>query len=362
MTTIAPVTAVTPSQPQPTQSTAAFARIERALERVTRTRARKGLPAPQIAVCSPRGDLAWGDQDQAFLAASITKLFTGVIVLQLAESGRLALDTRVDALLPAETIAGLFRADAPAPTVLDLLQHRSGAADYFEGTRRASVLAELLRDPQRTWTPSDLLEFSRTHQAPVGRPGERFRYSDTGFVVLGLIIEELTGREFHDVVHEQIIEPLELTRTFLPRLTEPAEGDSAVAPVYIAGQELSTAPGLSCAWAGGAIASTTSDLLAFSEALHSGRLISDEHLRLMATPTGRVRAGIHYGAAMMELRFEGFSPLLRGQSRPLGHLGSTGTSLCYDPASRTHVAMNFHAREEMPRLIRTAIAIHMSLR
>jgi len=342
----------------------ATARLQRQLDRIAERRQRKGgrLPAPQLALCGPQVDFAYGDQDQAFLAASITKLFTGVIVLQLVESGRLALDTPVDRLLPAESTAGLFHPAAPAPTILDLLQHYSGAADYFEGTRRVSVAAELLRDPERTWTPAQLLDFSRTYQHPIGRPGERFRYSDTGFVLLGLIIEVVTGRAFHEVMHERIIEPLELTRTFLPRLTEPAEGDTTLAPLYMRGQELSTAPALSCAWAGGGIASTTTDLMTFSEALHGGRLVSAEHLELMATPRGRVRGGIHYGAAMMELRFEGFSPLLRGQSRPLGHLGSTGTSLFYDPASRTHLVMNFHAREEMPRLIRTAIAVHMALR
>src|SRR5690606_32059113 len=105
------------------------ARLERMLDRVTRRR--RGLGAPQIALRGPRHELRYGDQDQAFLAASIPQLSTGAIVLRLVEAGRLALDTRVDTLLPAEELAGLFRDDAAAPTVLDLLQHRSGAADYF---------------------------------------------------------------------------------------------------------------------------------------------------------------------------------------------------------------------------------------
>lgn len=332
------------------------ARLERMLDRVTRRR--RGLGAPQIALRGPRHELRYGDQDQAFLAASITKLFTGAIVLRLVEAGRLALDTRVDTLLPAEELAGLFRDDAAAPTVLDLLQHRSGAADYFEGRRGASVMKEVLAHPELPWTPAELLDFTRERLRPVGRPGERFHYSDTGFVLLGRIIEELDGRAYHEAVHAHIIDPLELTRTFLPGLTTPAVGSSALAPVWIGRHELSTAPGLSCAWAGGGIASTTGDLITFSEALHGGRLVSAEHLALMAAAQGRYRGGIHYGAAMMELRFEEFSRLLRGRSRPLGHLGSSGTSLFHDPASGVHLAMNFHARRELPRLIRTAIAIH----
>jgi len=335
-------------------------RLDGMLQRITRRR--HTLGAPQFALRSPEREFSFGDQDQAFHAASIGKLYTGVVIMQLVEEGRLSLDAPVDALLPAATLTGLFRDDAPAPTVLDLLQHYSGAADYFEGCRGTSVLKELLADPDRVWTPHELLDFAREHLRPVGRPGERFLYSDTGFVLLGLIIEEVGGQSYQDAVRARIIEPLGLTRTFLPRLTTPAEGDATLAPMWISRHELSRAAALSCAWAGGGIAATPSDLLRFSEALHGGELVSDEHLRIMSTPRGRVRGGIHYGAAMMQLRFEGFSPVLRGRSRQLGHLGSTGTSLFYDPASRAHLVMNFHSRSELPRLIRTAIAVQSALR
>lgn len=335
------------------------ARLGGLLGRITRRR--RALGAPQIALRSPDHHFTFGDQDQPFHAASIGKLFTGVVILQLIESGRLRLDARVDSLLPADTVAGLFPADAPAPTVLDLLQHYSGAADYFEGRRGASVLAEVLADPDHVWTPPELLDFTRDRLHPVGRPGERFRYSDTGFTLLGLIIESVGGQPYQDAIRAHIIEPLGLTRTFLPRLSLPAEGDATIAPLWISGRELSDAPALSCAWAGGGIAATPSDLLTFSEALHGGHLVNNEHLGIMSTPRGRVRGGIHYGAAMMQLRFEGFSPVLRGRSRQLGHLGSTGTSLFYDPASRAHVVMNFHSRRELPRLIRTAIAVQSAL-
>ncbi len=142
-------------------------------------------------------------------------------MLRLVEAGRLALDTRVDTLLPAEELAGLFRDDAAAPTVLDLLQHRSGAADYFEGRRGASVMKAVLAHPELPWTPAELLDFTRERLRPVGRPGERFHYSDTGFVLLGRIIEELDGRAYHEAVHAHIIDPLELTRSFLPRRDRP---------------------------------------------------------------------------------------------------------------------------------------------
>lgn len=341
------------------QSEMQFDRVADSLRRVTKRRGKLG--SPQVAMRSADHTFTFGDQDTPFHAASIGKLFTGVIVFQLVEGGHLRLDTRVDALLPSDIVTGLFQPDAPAPTVLDLLQHYSGAADYFEGRRGTSVLSEVLATPDRLWTPLELLDFARERLRPVGRPGERFLYSDTGFVLLGLIIEAVGGCSYHDAVRTHIVEPLNLNRTFLPRLTSPVVGDTTIAPLWMSGHDLSNAPALSCGWAGGGVAATPADLLTFSEALHGGRLVNHKHLTVMTAPRGRVRGGIHYGAAMMQLRFDGFSPFLRGRSRQVGHLGSTGTSLFYDPASGAHVVMNFHARQEIPRLIRTTIAMQSAV-
>lgn len=330
-------------------------RLERHFARLTRKR--RSLGAPQIALRGPNRSFTYGNQVAAFHAASIGKLCTGVIIMQLIEEGHFTLNTSVETVLNPHILSGLISEEAPAPTVLDLLQHFSGIADYFEGNRKASVLKEVLADPKRAWTPQECLDFTRTHLTPVGRPGERFRYSDTGYTLLGYLIEEVTGRRYHEAVHERIIAPLSLTRTFLPGLSLPAEGDESIEPLYVSKRDMSTAPALSCAWAGGGIASTTNDLLTFSEALHQGTLIERRSYDVMTSIRGKMRAGIFYGAAMMELRFDGFSPLLRGRPRHLGHLGSTGTSLFFNPTTGAHLVMNFHSRRELSRLIRTAIMI-----
>lgn len=330
-------------------------RLREHFDRVTRRRG--GLGAPQIALRGPDVEFAYGDQQTPFHAASIGKLFTAVIVMQLVEAGRLALDSRIDELLPAATVRGLFAADAPSPTVLELLQHYSGAADYFEGRRGARLIDEVAANPDRVWTPEEMLDFARERLGPIADPGRRFRYSDTGYVLLGLAIEEIVGEAYHDAVSTRIVEPLGLERTFLPRLTAPARGDRRIAPCYLGRQDLSGTAALSCGWAGGGVAATPGELLRFGEALHGGELIGEESLAVMRAMRGRVRAGIHYGAGMMQLRFDGFSPMLRGMPRPLGHLGSLSTALLYDPGSRSHLVMNFHARREMSRSVRSAIAV-----
>lgn len=345
-----------------TDPTALAHRLHELLDRIT---ARRGvLGAPQVRLLGPDCEFAYGDQQLPFHAASIGKLYTGVVVLQLVAEGLLRLDTAIDEVLPQSRLDGLITAGVRAPTVLELLRHVGGVADYYESDfgRRNGLVHELGIHPERTWTPDDLLDFTRSNKRPIAEPGAKFRYSDTGFVLLGKVIEAVTGTSFHETVTARIIDPLELRRTFLPRLTLPIDGTDDIAPCYNGARDLSNTPALSCGWAGGGIASTPGDLIRFSAALHGGELLPERELGVMTDVRHRVRAGVHYGAAMMELRFDGFSPLLRGYERPVGHLGSLGTYLFHNRELNTHLVMNFHSRREISRSIRVAIAVERELR
>lgn len=328
------------------------------------TARRRGLGTPQMRIVGPGLHADYGDQDTPFHAASIGKLFTGVVVLALAAEREVTLDSRVDEVLPSRMVKGLVYPGATPPSILQLLRHEGGVPDYYEdeGWRRNGLVRVIAADPQRVWTPDALLDATRERKRPKTRPGERFLYSDTGYVLLGKIIEAVTGKTYHRVVTERIIEPLNLKRTFLPRLTTPIEGEATLAPCYLGTRDLSLTHALSCGWAGGGVASTPGDLVRFSQALHGGELLAQPEYRVMTDIQHRVRPGIHYGAALMQLRFEGFSPLLRGYARPIGHLGSLGTYLFYSQEHGTHLAMNFHSRREISRSIRAAIAIEGMLR
>lgn len=337
-------------------------RLERYLDGLTAKRG--ALGAPQVRLLGPGIDVAYGDQELPFHAASVGKLFTGVVVLQLVSEGELQLDAPIDEILPASRLKGLLASGVAAPTVLQLLQHVGGVADYYESDlgRRNGIVHELAADPHQVWTPDALLDFTRDHKRPIAEPGRRFRYSDTGFVLLGKAIDAVSGMRYHETVAARIIKPLELRRTFLPRLTEPLEGEARIAACYNGRHDLSQTNALSCGWAGGGVASTPADLVRFSRALHGGELLARSEYAVMTDIRNRVRAGIHYGAAMMELRFDGFSPMLRGYPRPVGHLGSLGTYLFHDRERGTHLAMNFHSRREISRSIRAAIAIEGAFR
>lgn len=375
-------------------------RLDRHLDRVT---ARRGiLGAPQVAVSAPGLGIhhRYGDRAGRFHVASVGKLFTATLAMQLVEARAFDVDTPVSALLPRDELEGLFDAHGTADvaggaTVHHLLTHTAGVADYFDGRvvsgRRVREL--VLDEPDRFWSPADLLDFTRRHQRPVGRPGERFAYSDTGYILLGSLIEQATGRAFHELLHERILTPLGMRDSALLFHSRPANdeaipatpnaataanaGDAAnadnaatvaptatelrIAPFRLGRHEVSTFRSLSCDWAGGGIVSTPDDLVAFGSALHGGRIITPESLAYLAEPRNRFHVGIRYGAGMMQVRFEGFSPFLRGLPRPTGHIGVLATHLFHDPVHDAVIVLNFASTREMTRSFRTLIRIEQEL-
>ena len=333
-------------------------RLDRHLTRVSRQRGPLGTPQVAVRATGLGIDYRWGDATVAFHAASVGKLVTAALVMQLCEGDTLRPGTRLAEVLPAAELDGLFLS-GESVTIEHLLTHTSGVADYFDGKVRSGlrVSRQVVAEPDRFWTPDDLLAVSRQRQVPVGRPGQRFHYSDTGYVLLGRVLEVVAGATFHDLVHRRVLEPLGLQRTFLPFRSSPVRGSTDLAPMYLGRTEVSRFRSLTCDWAGGGIASTPDDLLLLSAALHDGRLISPESLGFLVRPRHRFRPGLGYGAGMMTVRFEGFAPWLRGQPRLLGHIGVTATHLFHDPVHDAEIALNFASTREMTRSFRTLFEV-----
>lgn len=351
-----------------TDVAADLAKIASAFERA---RARAGLPAPQVLVRAPGIEFAWGERARRFHAASVGKMLTATLAFHLAEGGRLDLDAPLPSLLPGSELAGLFvhrgMDAAAAVTPWHLLTHTSGVADYFEGpndTGESFARRITLRQDER-FTPAGLLAFSRDHQHPVAAPGARFSYSDTGFVLLGRVIEEAGGAPLGTQLHQRILAPAGMDASCLMFCTMPG-GEASVdhpgealdlAPILIDGVDLSRAESLSCDWGGGGVVTTVDDLQRFAAAWHGGSLIGAASRGRMATIAHRFRPGIHYGAGLMQLRYAGFFPLLAGMPRTVGHLGVTGVHLFSDPSRELTIVLNLHSTAEMTRSFQLHIRI-----
>ncbi|HLS44022.1 MAG TPA: serine hydrolase domain-containing protein [Ornithinicoccus sp.] len=340
------------------------ARLMRHLHRVQRRRG--SLPEPQVLVRGPGLELTFGDQELPFHAASVGKVMTATLIGMLLEQGRFDVSTPIGRLLPERDLAGLPAAAGVTVstdvTVEHLLTHTSGLPDYFEpprGTDTAASATSVVADRDRYWSSADLLEEVR-HLPPVGRPGERFAYGDTAYVLLGRIAEEATGQTFSQLLRELIFDPAGMAHSSTPYSDARSSEDVAhlrIAPFWLGREELSTALAVSVDWAGGGIVSTPDDLVRFQTALHGDRFVSEELREWMARPRHRLRPGIHYGAGLVTLRFGGFFPLLRNLPQPVGGIGAFATQMFYYPRQETHVVLNFHSSRQMARSVRTHIRI-----
>ena len=242
----------------------------------SRTEAASGLAALRGAVpLRPR---------DRFRTGSITKTFVAVVVLQLVREGRLYLDGTVERWLP-----GLLP-DGDRITVRQLLGHTSGLADYAADE---AFLRRTARDPRRSWTPGEVLRVA-LGLGPVGRPGGRFAYASTNYVVLGLLVERVTGTTLAEQLRRRVIDPLALRETSFSPGTRipgglvhgyaPSQHDGIVGSLATA-RDRSNASA-SWAWAAGAMVSTAPDLSRFLGALLGGRLLPPRLLALMKPAPG----------------------------------------------------------------------------
>ncbi|MEU4689762.1 serine hydrolase domain-containing protein [Actinoplanes sp. NPDC023714] len=234
---------------------------------------------------------------------STTKTFVATVVLQLAGEGRLGLDDPVRRWLPGLVTGG------EAVTVRQLLGHTSGLPDYADDLPLSRATSKQQFDSERFRPiPAEQLIAMAMRHPPVFAPGQGWAYSNTNYVLAGMIIERVTGAPWEQAVHDRIVEPLGLTGTVLP-------GTSAHLPSPRLAAYQRLRPGsepvdVSTRVAGHAdasIISTPEDVNRFLRALLSGRLLKPAQLREMqatrpAEPFAAVWDEPGYGLGLMKRR------------------------------------------------------------
>jgi D-alanyl-D-alanine carboxypeptidase len=256
---------------------------ERVDEFVEKEREKRHIPGLSVAVVQ-NGQLALAkgygqanvelevsaSADTVYQIGSITKQFTATAIMQLAEEGKLSIDDPISKYL----------ANAPESwkdvTVKHLLNHTSGIKSYTNiGDNMAKSRLERSKD-DIVGTVRDLpLEFA---------PGDKWSYNNSGFFLLGMIIEKVTGQSYSDVLNERIFKPLEMDATSVNEL-------SAIVPRratgYTWGGKLQNAEHASMSWpfAAGAIVSTVNDLAKWDAALYSEKVLKSSILEQMWTKT-----------------------------------------------------------------------------
>lgn len=269
------------------------------VDKALKTLVRDGVPGAQATVTSASGR-TWSEREgvgnietrtpfprgSKFRAASVTKTFVAVVVLQLVAEGKVRLDTPIDRYLP-----GLVRGngnDGTKITVRQLLQHTSGLYNYVRDL-------DIDEWRHRGAEPEELVAIGLAHP-PLFEPGAQWSYSNTNYVIAGMLIEKLTGRSVSTEIRTRIAKPLGLHDTYLP-----LRGDERLPSPHARGY----APGLvdyteldpSAAGASGGLVSTGEDLNRFYGALVDGRLLFPAQQAEMqrTVPAGLGIPGAEYG-------------------------------------------------------------------
>ena len=229
--------------------------------------------------------------DDRYRTGSITKTFVAVVVLQLAGEGTLRLDDTIDRWLPGLVPGG------DKITIRELLNHTSGLQDYFND----AAFDSQARSGQQ-FTPAQLLAIANA-LGPVFPPGTSWAYSNTDYVLLGLIVEKATSHSLQAELSHRIFQPIDLDNTSFPVDQTSIPGDHAHGYVDLPGSpplDLTTRVNPSAAWAAGALVSTVGDITSFYQDLFNGRLLRPDLLAAMTT-TVPTNAGIGYGLGIFSI-------------------------------------------------------------
>ena len=267
-----------------------------------------------------------------FKIASVTKTFTAVIILQMVEEGQLKLDDLVSEYLDKELIETIHiykgKSYGNQITIEQLLGHTSGLADYFFDDWR--FLLGLKINPRRSWTPDKILgKFykHRMNKKAKFAPGTSFHYSDTNYLLLGLIIEKLNNASLASQYRSRIIEPLNMDYTYFDIVET---GTDKLMHQYMNGRNVTKNMNTSMDWAGGGLVSTTRDLTTFIKALFNCDLFENKSTLDLMLPKEGSGYGLGLSRSRYHIRFgEDAEPTL---FLGFGHTGFWGVYMRYIPS------------------------------
>ena len=220
-------------------------------------------------------NMEWGipnGPDTKFRIGSITKQFTAVLILQLVDEGKIKLDGKITDYLPD------YRKDTGGKvTIHQLLNHTSGIPSYTSNPEffpKYSRNTLSVPDFVKTLASGDF-EFE---------PGSKYSYNNSGYVLLGAIIEKITGKSYETVLTERILKPLGMTNTGYDHHTTLLQKRASGYEKTPTGFENAPYLDMSLPYAAGSIYSTVGDLYKWEQALHEGSILGAESRKLMFTP------------------------------------------------------------------------------
>ncbi|CAG9623032.1 hypothetical protein BACCIP111883_03827 [Sutcliffiella rhizosphaerae] len=268
--------------------------------------------------------------DQPAYMASVGKIFTSVLISIFYEKGLLTFEDQLTNYLDHDFVKGLHIYKGKNYTneikIRHLLNQTSGLYDNFR-----PLLKHLLNNPNFNMSPQEAITWAKNHQKPHFPPGKGFKYTDTNYHLLGLIIEKISGLPFHEAITQYIYLPLNMMNSSVLHYSTPLDPDTQpIADFYINEKNLTNHKGYAgLDYAGGGVVSTREDMLTFMKALVTNKLITRETLDKMKADKAKYELGIDYGYGIMQ--FKTVPVLMPEIFNVWGHAGATGAYMFYHP-------------------------------
>ncbi|NNH69230.1 beta-lactamase family protein [Nocardia uniformis] len=319
------------------------------LDRIAaRCAAKPKVSAFGAAIEQPSTGFTWeyGESKRPYFIASITKLYTVAMIMQLRDERALTLDTRAAEILGVDTMRGLNVHDGhdygPAVTVRELLSQTSGIPDYYDQKRPdGTTFADDMIRADAAWSFDDFLDMARSlpSRFTPSEPG-RAQYCDTNYQLLGRVIEVATAGSFADALRRRVLEPLGLQHTWL-FTPQTLDRYDEVAPLRHGRIPLRIPKTIASFPPDGAVVSTATDQLRFLRAFITGELFPAQYLTEMTAQWNSVFSPlvpIHYGVGLMRYRQPRWQTPFAPAPAMIGHSGAFGTVLYYVPDRDLYLA------------------------
>lgn len=276
--------------------------------------------------------------------ASVGKLFTATIISILVEKGKLDFNDSISKYLDAELMDRLHYYKGTdysnKITIRQLLMQTSGLNDVFY-----DLWKKMTQDPTFKITPREAVIWGKENLKPVAVPGKKFFYTDTNYYLLGLIVENITGKKFHEVMHELIFEPLNMQHAYMHGVSKSMIVSSYQwAKLYIKGIDVTSIEGVNeIDYAGGSVIAPLEDYLIFMKSLLRQKIIKLETLNRMIADDinmGFPTIGFRYGYSIWKLK--NIPILVSSKYYCWGCVGVTGAFMFYHPLTESYIIGTFN--------------------
>jgi len=292
-----------------------------------------------------QGSAGEASPDSPYFIASITKMFTASVAMQLVDEGRLDLEAPIHQYLSRLQLGGIHVHKgvdySKQLKVYQLIHQTSGLADYYED----GLVEDFKHNRDRAYNIDDVLTMVRDMQPSNAPDSGKSYYSDTNYQLLGAIIESITECPLEQVFEGRIFEPLQLADTYVFKHTVQ---QSVPIPLYNKNQRLDVPLALSSMASDGGIVSTLSDSLTFLKAYFDGNLFDEIHFKRMYQ-WNALFFPMQYGYGLMRVKIPRWMTLFRHTPELIGHSGSSGSFAFYTPEKDLYIVGTFNQIDKPAR-------------